>query len=305
MNIRLLCAVLLLAGLFPAQSRAEEGEKFNPAHGSFFRLLLGEDEEQAGCGYLYQPGNEQKSGGGEFDLQQYQGRLDVPLPVERDLYFTLGGNYMLSKYDLEDYRLVDDDSLSLYQGAVRVGAGYFISDDLLFTGWASEGAYSDFEESPSGDAYRLHARALLVYRLNPGAQLLAGAAKDDTFEDTDYYPVAGVRLLSENGKIYVNLTLPLEAEAGYRFTPQFKTYVRGSISGQRYETSLRSGDGEARTEDKRLGIGALLWLGSHVKVGVEGGAAMDSKFELSTGSREEGGKSDPAPYVLGTVGLAL
>jgi hypothetical protein len=285
------------------------GRDFISTNGSFFRLLNSEQSDFV-ASYLYQPSNDQKNGPGEFDLQKFSGKLEIPVPISRDFYYRVGGEYGASIYD---FKQIPDVGISvgsetLHKTVLHIGAGNFFTRDLLLTAVVSPSLYSDFSGSIKQRDFQLNGEAMLVYRLNPTAQLLGGMVIGENFDSMRYLPVAGIRLLSENGKIHIRITAPLEARVGYNLTPSTELYGGFWISGEKYH--VRFGEDiksfNVQVHNRRAGIGTILWFNNHVNLQLEGGLTVGSELEFKVDNAGQfDGDLKKSAYLSAQIGIAL
>ncbi len=303
--------ILLVVSATTQQAAAEEGS-FTATHRDFFALLR-PDHADIRLGALYEPEHEEDGGPGSFSLKRFSGEGELLAPLGRDLYLRGSLEYAASLYDFDQ---VANSSLSLdqttfHRAVAGGGVGIFVSPNLLLTGLATVGLYSDFEDGVDFDHSALYLNGMLVYRVNPGAQLLVGAERSEVFDDTPLFPILGIRLLSEDGSLHISLTLPLEARVGWHLTADSELYIRGKVDGDRYHISAPSVvDGsreiDVAVRDQRVGLGAQLWFGEHVGLTLEGGVAIGSEFEFKT--RDAGqfaGEMKEAGYLTCELGFAL
>ncbi len=294
-----------------ADARAQTGSnEFKSAHGDFFHLLL-QDQPEVSVGYHYQPQTDSDDGPGSFDLNQIFVRSDVPVPLSRDTFLRFGIDYDSRFYDFEEVRGIATSTSeeSLHRVEFKVGYGqFFICDDLLLTGVARPGFFSDFEGSLDTDDFRLYGDGLAAYRLNPGAQLVAGVRVDETFDDTPVLPFGGVRLQSEDGTTLISLTVPLELTVGYKIDPKTRVYAGYWISGEDYEVEAgpESKEFEIQVHERRLGLGVAYWFTDQLRLDLEGGAEVGSELDFKTDQAGQfGGDLEPAGYFRVAVGIGL
>lgn len=279
------------------------------SHADFFSLLR-PDHADITLGGLYEPEHEEKDGPGSYSLKKFSGSGELLAPLGRDLYLRGGLEYAASLYDFD---LVSGARTSigeetLHRAVLNGGIGMFLSENVLVTGVGSLGIYSDFDEGIDLDHAAIYGSGMLVYRVNPGAQLLLGIERSEVFDETPLFPLLGLRLLSEDGKLHFSLTLPLEARIGWHLSSQSELYVRGRISGERYRIAAGPENTEfsVSVRDQRVGLGAQLWFGEHVGVTLEGGLAVGSELEFKV--RDAGqfdGELKEAGYLSCELGFAL
>lgn len=308
MNKTIAC-FLVIGFVLPLLAVADdEGSGFLEEHQDFFHLL-GPSTTELTVRYLFQPETQDEDGPSEFDLHQFQGTLDFPVPISSDSFYRFGGEYQLGRYDFsnartQNSRLEDED---LHKIELSFGMGTFLDEDLLVSGFLTPGIYSDLNEGLDEDDFQLQGMGMLVYRMNPTAQLLVGVKWSEDFDEYPLFPILGMRLLSENGQVHLNLTLPLEARLGYNFTTNAQAYTGFWISGDQYQVAFDQEDEfHLQNQERRLGIGVLVWLNDRIQVSIEGGALVGGVFDLKTtnpGQFNDG--VDPTGYLTGSLGLAF
>jgi hypothetical protein len=292
-----------------AVSALASEEKFQDDHRSFFSLLQ-LDPSDAKFRYYYQPENQEDGGPGEFDLQEFQAKFEVPLPAGEDFYFRFGMDYGARLFDFQEVQGAgtSESSETLHKAVGSIGAGIFFSENFLLTGAVRLGLYSDFDETPDDDDFDTQGDAIVVYRINPGTQLIAGAARSKAFEDYDVYPLIGFRVRGEDGALHVGLTFPQELRVGYNFSEDFQLYGGVWITGDEYRAGL-GGRGDrfnVRIQDRRCGGGVLYWFDDHFNVLFEGGLTLGGEFEFKTENAGQFSDDvDPAGYFSAGVGAAF
>lgn len=307
--LKLLFAVYcLLSAARPDFAFAAERD-FADLHGDFFHLLFF-DWSDIRAGYLMQPGSKADSGNGKFDLQVFSGDFDLALPMSEDFFFRAGAQYELRQYEFGDdgWTRWNVDEEMLHKAVVTPGLGVFITDDLLLTGKAVAGAYSSFDGGLETDDFRAYGDGMLVFRINPGAEVLAGALYSETFEDYDVVPLLGLRLLSEDGRLRVSVTAPVEVEVGYELLEGMEIFGGCWAGGDRFNTQVERQQVTITVRDRRLGGGLSFWLFSHLNLVFEGGVSLESELEFSGHERTPRATSDkvkPAGYFGGHIGVAL
>lgn len=303
---RVLSFLAVIAFVTPLIAVAEE-PGFSAAHRDFFSLLR-PDHADVSFGALYEPEHEEEGGPGSYSLKRFTGAGELLAPLGRDLYLRGGVEYGASMYDFDrvDAARTSLSEETFHRAVASGGAGVFLSSNLLLTGVATLGMYSDFDEGIDFDHAALYGNGMLVYRINPGAQLIVGAERSEVFDDTPLFPLLGIRLLSEDGSIHVSLTLPLEARVGWRLTTQSELYARGKIDGDRYHIDVQGAELDVALRDQRVGLGAQLWFGEHVGLTLEGGLALGSEFEFKTvDAGQFRGEMKEAGYLSVELGFAL
>lgn len=289
------------------QSTAVTSSRFLAAHSDFFNLLY-PDDSQFKFRYLFQPTNKASDGPGEFDIHQFSLIAEAPFPLSRNLYYRFGLEYGAQLYDFDrvaQARTMDNSDL-FHKVVANAGAGLFLTDNLLITGVAQPGMYSDFNNGLNTQDFKLFWNGLFVYRLNHGAQLLAGAAYNEVFDDAPLIPLIGVRLQGEDGKLQIALTAPLELRVAYNTTPRVQFYAGYWISGDEFRVNIGEPTFNAQVQERRLGGGVVYWFGQHWNMNVEAGVSLASRLKFKVADAGQfSGELDPTGYVAAGVGVGL
>ena len=305
--LRRVMELLILGTVWGAAPAYADNADFTATHRDFFALLR-PDHADITLGALYEPEHEEENGAGSFSLKRFSGAGELLAPLGKELFLRGGLEYGASMYDfdrVEGARAAVREE-TLHRAVASGGMGIFLTHNLLLTGVATIGMYSDFEDGLDFDHSALYGNGMLIYRINPGAQLLVGAERSEVFDDTPLFPLLGIRLLSEDGSLHVSLTLPLEARVGWRLTTQSELYLRGKVDGDRYHIDVNGEEVDVAIHDQRVGLGAQLWFGEHVGLTLEGGLAVGSEFELKTvDAGQFRGDLKEAGYISVELGFAL
>jgi hypothetical protein len=278
-------------------------------HKSFLRLLYPAGSNGL-MGYQYQETTDERNGPGEFKLQRFFAKTDLPMPLDRKTFSRFGIEYDARLYDFKEVpgATTGVDKDTLHRAVVKAGLGRFLGDDILATGTLDFGMYTDLDDGIDTDDYQLQGEALGVYRINPGAQLIGGFKWGQDFEDITFLPLIGLRLLSTDGRIHVSATLPLELRITYGITPATDVYAGIWIKGDRFRVRMGEDNNEfdLQIQERNAGIGIAHWFGKHFSLGAEGGLMMESQFEFkfaNAGQFDE--EVNSAPYLRAFIGFAL
>ncbi|HMO17302.1 MAG TPA: DUF6268 family outer membrane beta-barrel protein [Oligoflexia bacterium] len=302
------CFISILINSDLAKSESG-GTLFRKAHGDFFHLYSAERTDLR-AGYIYEPGAKEKSGPGEFDLHNYYTEFTLLSPLGEDSFFSIGGDFSVRRYlfSIVDSAPTRIGSENLYKFTFRPGWGIFLTDDVLVWGEADIGLYSDLERGLANrDDYRILGSAQIIFRLNPGAALLAGVSYSNTYLDQVTLPFIGLRMLSESGQTHISIDFPFHARLGYYFNPQLETFAQFTVSGDRYRTEIEGREFDIGIHDQRAGLGARFWLGSYLSLTFEGGRTVGSELRFMTPNPGQFLEADISPhwYVQSYMGLAF
>ncbi len=288
-------------------------QEFNQAHGSFFHLYFAERTDVR-AGYLFEPSVEESKGPGKFDLHNPFLNFSTVFAVDEGMFFSLGGEFEARRYLFSHVADASTGSRrtapeNLYKIAFSPGVGKFLTDSILAWGSLTLGNYSDLKGGVlDKDDYQLLADARLVFQINPGAQLIFGAAYTNNYLNQRLLPVLGLRLLSESGKLHISVDFPFHGRIGYYVTPYVEGFTQIVVSGDRYQAQINGEDIRVGVHDERLGVGARFWLGSYVSFTLEGGRTLNSQLRfMRSDSREFGrnGALDMHWYLRTYIGLAF
>lgn len=294
--------LVAVSGFFATgTANAQYSSEFYKLHQGFYRLL-DPNLNDLKLNYFYEPSHEEKGGPGEFDLHNFSGQVSVPLTLNRDLVLRLGGRYDNRYYDFKRVPLALTSTASerLQEASVFSELGLFLTENWYLQGQVSAGAYSDFQESVEQDDIRVFAKGMLVYRINPGTQILFGVARSEDFDDVPILPLFGFRVVSNDGQLHLSLTAPLEARIGFNPNSNTELYLRGSIKGNEYRANVGSLSERisVSVRDQRVGTGIVVWFNNALNVNVEGGAAIGSQLDLKTaGAGQFDGDLKTSPYL--------
>ncbi|MBP9837822.1 MAG: hypothetical protein KBC84_03825 [Proteobacteria bacterium] len=301
--IRILFIVLFLPITAFAQNT-----NFKTAHGDFFKLYFS-DRSELQLQYLLGLNQKDSNGPGKFNLNYFTAKGEIPLPQGRDTYFRFGADYGARFYNFKNSAgaLSDLDSETFHRIQGSYGIGQFINDDFLLTGIAKLGLFSNLHGNPEQDDFRINGDVIAVWRMNPGTQLVGGLAKANDFADTDYYPILGIRLLTEDGKFRISVTIPREARLDYNITSSSTIYGLLSLSGEKYNLYFSDPDRKVSTfiQDKHLGLGADHWFSTHIGVGLEAGLTIDAKTDLKLDGQNYLGNLENSAYALAQIKISL
>jgi len=274
---------LILFLLLPSpELLAESGGAISERHKDFLKLLYFHKSEIS-ARYEIHTEAEEDGGPGAFDLQQFSLDLDFPVSLSRDTYVSYGGGYHIKLLDFNDVLVAPtfEDDGSLQKVFFKFGMAHFLTDNLLLKGYASIGSYSDTSNSFDVDSIKVFGEGLLVYRLNPGAQLLVGVRSSEDFDDNQVFPIVGLRIQDSDGRFHISLTAPLELKLSFHADKNTEFYGRAWIEGDRFlvEKGPLNLDFDAQFHERRVAVGFRQWLGSYIALTLEVGSSFDSELE--------------------------
>ena len=274
---------LIIIPLLLPQIALSETAHISQKHRDFLRLYHFHKPELS-LRYEFHSEQEESSGPGKFDMQLFSVDLDLPVTLTEDSFINYGLSYESRMIDFKSPGpvLTLEDDIRLHKIEAEIGFGIFLTDNLFADVSASIGTYSDLADGFDEDSLKLFGKGLLVYRLNPGAQLLLGARVDETFEDSTVYPVFGIRLMDDDGRVNISLTLPVSARLSYHINKDTEVYIKALIGGNEYAVEMGPTNlsFDTRVHERRVLVGLRRWLGSHIAVGFELGSSFDSEFEF-------------------------
>lgn len=290
LTMRFLISIFLLfffqASLVEAQS---EAGAISARYRDFLKLLyFHKSEIEARFDYIGEQGDSE--GSAEFDSRQLDLNLSFPFPLKDDWFIALGGDIGRQDLSFSNSSSFKSDT-ELYDLFGQVDLGHFLNNHLFFQGSAGVGIFSDFE-ADFADSLQFKGQAQLVWRLNPGAQLLAGLRYSQDFEDTPLFPLIGIRLQDTEGRLHLSLTFPLEAQVSFHLDGERELFLKASLKGNEYElepnrVASLPDTVEVYQREQRLSIGYRQWFGHHFALAFEAGGTPGSMFELqANGTRD-------------------
>ncbi|MDD2943999.1 MAG: DUF6268 family outer membrane beta-barrel protein [bacterium] len=309
-HIKLILALGLSVLSFVSHLQADElGRSFIRQHGPFFHLLFWQKAELE-ASYALSPDRKEDGGPGEYDMQEFAANLDAPVALDGNRFFRVGLQYGQRSYDFADVpaAATNFESRTFNKIGLGFGMGSFISSDTLLMGNFRPGLYSDLENGFDVDHFQYYGDGMIVHRMNPGALILAGIRMDETFDEVPILPFVGLRLLSNDGKLHISLTLPIELQVGYSVNQSVHFYTRAALAGEEYTASINGGDDEMRVsvQDRRVGVGSFLWLADFVHIKIEGGAEMGSQLNFKLRNAGQfSGDIKPGAYLQAGLGFAF
>lgn len=298
--------MLFILFLIPLISKADD---FSKSHGDFFKLLLN-DNSDVRLSYTLEKGQKDKDTSAKYDLDYFNLSGELPSALSRDSFTRFGFDYGLRMYQFEGTNnfLGGLDSEELHRIKFSPGYGTFINDNLLLTGIADIGLFSNFKKTPDFDQLKYYANAKLAWRLNPGSLVYLGVEKSDNFDGVTLFPLLGIKLLTEGGEFKINLDLPKQLKLDYNITSKSQLYFLVCVLGEKYR--ITAGDPEKEfnvfIQDKRVGLGANHWFTNHVGLNFEAGLSIASDLEFETlDTRGYFGEMDTGGYLSAAIKVAL
>lgn len=282
---------------------------FSAAHRDFFHLYSPQETDFK-FQYMYNPENKEDGGPGKYDLNNVYAYLELPLLMSKDSFLRVAIDYEMGMYDFSPVNEAPTSTAKdvLHKAAFGFGMGHFFSDNFFLTAMAKPGLYSDFDNDVEMDDIQLHGQARLVYRINPGTELLIGADSSETFEDVSLFPLVGFRAISEDGQLHLSLTAPIEARVAWYFNPRTQIYGLFSISGARYnaDSGPTNIELDIQTHNQKLSTGAIYWIGNNISLGLEGGFFIGNEFKFKAlNAGQFSGDMDPSAFLALNFGLSL
>lgn len=276
---------------------------------TFFRLFF-YDRADIRFGYLRGFEREESDGPGAFTLNHLSLKGEVPLALDNDVFLRFGGDYHYRNYQLRSVNsaVTNDSSLDVHALSARVGGGIFLDRNLLLTGILRPGLFSDFDGGvDSGDA-KMYGDAMLVYGINPGTQIVGGLAYDHVFSSESFYPLIGFRVMNEDGRLHISVTVPREARIGFSLNPKAELFARATLDGEQFEVApgqVKKSFG-FKEQERKIGGGFSYWITRNFNLEVEGGMFLNSDFRFKTSNPGQfDNDADSGPYLTASFGVAL
>lgn len=307
LNIFLLTVTTHFICLSFVSAEQHISNNFKESHADFFHLFFAERTDLR-AGYLYEMDAKGNETSPEYQLQNAFIEGLFQAQVSRDSFVSIGVNLGARRYHFSGGNDPKLDSDDLYKVAFTPGYGTFINDDFLIWGQLELGSYSDLDRGPiQSENYQALGNIQLVYRLNPGAQLLAGISYSNDYLEQRLLPFVGLRLMSDTGAFQLVLDLPFKARAGYYLNPHIETFAQVVAKGDRYRVRTDGEDFNVGVHDERAGIGLRFWLGNQISLTFEGGRTLNSEFKFYTDTPQHfyDGDIDPHWFVQSYLGIAF
>lgn len=301
MKCMVIPAFVVSIALWPVVVSADEvSHSFWRNHADFLRLL-DSDRTVLKIGYTYQPSTAEENGPGEFNLKKIDYSIADPYPVSPDLFLRAGLEYEARVYNFKKVpgALTEEESETLHKIVLNLGVGYFMSPDVLLTGILETGGYSDFDKKLTGDDFRIFGRLTAVFQTRRDRQWLFGLAVSEDFDETEIFPLLGMRTSLKGGKLLINATLPLEVRADYLLSYRNRLYAGVWISGDEYHARLGPQDSDLNIQvhERRAGLGIEHSIYNGLQLILEGGYLFESKLEFKRPNAGQfSGDLESSPY---------
>lgn len=252
----------------------------------------------------YLPGASLDGPEGRFDELNYQAEALLALPLTRDNFLLLGGQSAVRDYKFDNRSGLDDERL--YNFSLRLGAGYFFSEDFLLQFCLEPSIYSDLGGPPYSDDWKLwYSSGIAVYRASEDFFWKLGFKITDGV-DWGIIPLGGFAWsFAHNWKL--DVLAPLLIDLSYQPTESWDLHTAIELDVEEY-TIRQSSEGE-EFRQKNIKIQDLRWyLGSVRKFdhGISAfwryGVAFGGNYDW--GSRYEN-SMDPALFIQGGLGWSF
>lgn len=247
-----------------------------------------------------------------FDSATYRLAAEFIHPQSDTFFWRAGFSYQLSSYDFSFERGLEfgerDFDTDLHKGLIRLGAGKFITDSILLTGYTDVGLFTDFGDNVNEDSFDATGQAELVFEMNPTAQLLVGLRYGHDLEGRRLIPLLGLRVLSSDGALKLAAMLPLEVGLYYRSTSIWDAYALASMSGDEYELAEAPGDqrGKLQIFQRRVATGFGVTAFDRLRLVLQAGIALRDRIDFDLDATISSGRDiEPGPFVGIGLGFAL
>ncbi|MEO0479343.1 MAG: hypothetical protein AAF196_07680 [Planctomycetota bacterium] len=221
---------------------------FQRLHGNFLRSAFFY-QPNLKLGYRFQsardvdtnfaPGSTVPNDVGDFDINEFQADWNFNYAIDPDLFLITGISFGADVYDFSGTipQLRDEE---FYQLSAKIGAGWFINDDVLVQAYWAPGYYSDFDGSLTSDDVQNFGRALATVKLDESFYVHGGVEVTAVFEDVPVYPLLGfTAILSEEWRI--DLLAPRELAVRFSPSPEWTFSTGLTLNGS--EFNYRAGAG--------------------------------------------------------------
>jgi hypothetical protein len=301
------------AGTRPAAAPAAQEVRDYSANSLFlerhagFMQRMNRYEPRVFASFMALPDAEVKGEPGSFDLAQLRARGDFRFAVDPNSYLSAGGEFRLREYEFSPaVRGATDETL--YQVGARLGAGYFVNDDLLLEGMFRPGVYTDFDGTLTGQDWKWLGSAQGTYRHSEDLFFRAGLAVSEDFKDVNLIPLAGLSWLFLP-QWRLDIALPHKIEVswsthGATTTVYGGIYLEGDEWRVRNVTNLGKRRFDVQTQEIKVGGGAVHRLTDNLSVFGDAGVivAGDYHFRDGLGQRYDGSLDPSFQFTVG-VGL--
>ena len=262
---RVISVVMVCLGIYTAQGRAEEREKFDVFSLSYTDISEKKLDDQDAGTYGVRP---------KLAVGTLEARVNVPTLLSQGntvLIHSLAYNRL--KFNWQEAGSGDSDPAYGVNGPDALhGIDYQLAImRRLNDKWSMvlafrPGLYSDFDERLSSDDFKIEAAIFFDRRYSERAVLGFGLAYSTTFESL-VLPVLHLKNSSESA-FNVDLFLPFEGKLTYKVGAASEIGLAGKVEGNRYHLNQTAGSAVADNADiLRYSVGTV---GPHATINLSG-----------------------------------
>ncbi|MFO1053824.1 MAG: DUF6268 family outer membrane beta-barrel protein [Planctomycetota bacterium] len=207
------------------------GNMFHRLHGSFVQNAFAYRPDIE-LSYHFQRETTVKSDPGDFDFQQFRGRVSVPFVLDPDHFLTIGGTAQERRYNFSSNAPVPGDE-DLFRFNGEIGFGWFLDDDWLLQATFRPGVYSDTDGTLNHRDWQFFGDLLASWRIDEKVFFSFGATYDETFDNVRVYPVIGLTWHICD-VLRFDMMLPKKAELSWIPSAEWIFSTGVSIEGDEY-----------------------------------------------------------------------
>lgn len=238
----------------------------------------------------------------EFDFHEIRGEVFAPFTLDPDMLLIAGAAGGVRRYEFTSTAGGPGIEEDLYETAVHLGLGRFLSEDFYVEAVFRPGVYTDYGGTLHGDDWQFYGDVIGTYRFDPGFYGKVGVVYDGTFDDLEAYPVLGFALLLSE-TVRVDMLLPKQLELAWMPDPSWILKAGLSLDGETYHGRLPTELDptqtryDVRTQEMRLYVDATMRFDDHFSIYGRGGATLLGDYQIEVpGSPATDGSVDPAPF---------
>lgn len=257
---------------------------FMQAHGDFVLKYKRFEPDVQVRGQLL-PNGEIKGEQGDFDLARLTVDAKAPFMVSTDGYLVLGAYFDHRRYLVDNMPGFADESL--FVGALQLGFGVFVDDNVLLEGMVMPGSWSDWDGTLHRRDFDCPASLLFTIRTTDDVFFKIGARYNEIYEDANVLPYLGLswQIMDE---LRLDILAPEYIEMSWWPAPEFGVRIGAEIQGAEYRVRQRNAVGDREFADMRvqevLAYGGATWrMSDYVSLAARAGMAVAGDYKLDDG----------------------
>jgi hypothetical protein len=228
---------------------------------------------------------------GSFDLLGYNFDAEIPALITTEAYVLIGAYYDARRY-LTSSNFGTANNVSgfgdetIVATGLRLGFGWFLTEDVLFELEANPGVWSDLEDGMNSEYYDSPGMALFTVRASPSFFFKVGARYNQIFEDAPWLPVLGFSWEVTDG-FRIDVLAPERAEMSFWPSASTGFLVGAQVYGGEYHvhTSLATGKqrDDLQVQEVIVYGGLMQRMNDHLSLTLRGGIVVAGDYDLTTG----------------------